>query len=454
MLALAWRGVLRDLDRTILAILGMAIAAAILAGAIAIPDGFPPAAQQGARLLVGGDVLVTTQSLPGPGAAGTWAWTPVQHTYSTDLPMFFPGTAGVLSPGPATLNLPALARLPGIAAVYPDYALPALDAAGHQVVLRGRDPGLDARLGVQRFIRTGRALTASDGLAAVVDVAGGPAPASVTLRVPTLRGTVWDYGDLHPFTFPVVGGYAVAADEPAQVETPDGQEVIGPSGPMTSTAYWPSPDVWVPLTTWRSIWAKVASGATFAPAQVALLATSTLHAATVAREAALVAPMAIQVPQLVAVAGDTFAVQGQTPVVTSGRAAGMPLPLGGLTAAFAVAAAALIMAGTLLTVVAGRRREIGILKALGASPASLAGMVAGEAAGLALLGGALGFGFVRLVVTLILLAAHASAAEIVGGGLRDAGIVLGGCVAAALICALLPALEAARVSVAEVLRES
>jgi hypothetical protein len=274
------------------------------------------------------------------------------------------------------------------------------------------------------------------------------------VRVPRLRGSVWDYGDPLTLTFRVVGGYAATADQPAALETADGTEMVGSSGAMTTTAYWPSPDVWIPLTAWQGIWAKVAPGATVAPDQAGLIVASTLHAATVAARAATVAPMAVQVPQLIAIAGDTFTVQGQRPLVTATRAPGIPLSLGGLTAALAIVAAALILAGSLLTLVAGRRREIAILKALGASPLAVAGMVVGEAAGLALLGGALGFTAVRLVVTLVLLAAHASAAEIVLGGLGEAGIVLGACLAAAVLCSLVPAVEASTLPTMGVLRES
>jgi hypothetical protein len=456
MLALLWRGILRDLERSLLAVGSLAVAAAILTGALAIPDGFPPGREQGARALVGGDVLVLAQPLPGPGATGTWIWAPAERSYSTDLPLFFPDSPGGLVPVAAgkALDLSALRSIPGVVAVYPDYALPALGPGGQRLVLRGRDPVLDARLGVRRFIPTGRPLAAGDGMAAVVDAAGGPPPATLTLQVPTLRGSVWDYGDPLTLTFRVVGGYAVPADEPAAVQTPDGREVVGPSGPETATAYWPSSDVWIPLPTWRAIWARVAGGARFTPAEVGLIVADTLHAAAVAARAAATAPSAVEVPELVALAGDTFALRGRQPVVTATRPPAMPLRLGGLAAALAVVAAALVLAGSLLALVAGRRREIGVLRALGASPALVAGMVLSEAAGFALLGGALGFGAVRLAVTLVLLAARASAGEIVGGGLREAAVVLGGCLVAAVLCALPPAAEAARTPTMAVLRES
>ncbi len=459
MLALAWRGILRDLDRSLLAVASVAIAAAILAGALALPDGFPPSAQIGARAIVGGDVLAMAQPLPGPAASGNWAWVPAQHTYRTDLPLFFPGTLGSLEPAgaPSALTsqqLRRLAALPGVTAVYPDYAMPALGPGGRQVVLRGRDSTLDARLGVQHLIQSGRPLAAGDGMDAVVDAAAGPPPASLTLQVPTLRGSVWDYGSLRTLHLRVVGGYRAPADQPAQVETAQGTEVVGPTGPESTTAYWPSPDVWIPLSTWLAIWARATHGAPFAPAQAGLIVANTLRAATVAKAASAIVPAAIEVPDLVAVAGDSFVQLGGSPVVTSTRAPGVPLALGGLVAALAIVAAAMVMAGTMLTLVAGRRHEIGVLKALGASPATIAGMVAGEAGGLALLGGALGFAATRLVVTVILLAAHAPAGEIVLGGLREAGIVLGACLVAALLCASLPAAEAARLPTMAVLRES
>lgn len=458
MLRLAWRGVVRNWDRTALGVLGMALAAAILSGALALQRGFPSGADEGARALIGGDVIVLAGKpllSQADLSNGSWVWRPATDSYRSDLPLLFPGNPGGIEPSgaPSTLSaadLRYLAHLPGVVAVRPDLAMPALTANGREVVLRGR---VDTR-----FIRYGRALRAGDRDVAVVDAVTGPPPPSLTVRIPRLAGDgpVWDYGHLITAHLKVVGGYALPADQSAQQVGPDGQPVLGVNGIVQVPAYWPSPDVWIPATTWRRLWHEVAPATAFQPSEAALVLKNTLAANSVVAAAARGLPAAtvLTVPELAAVAGDRFtAGPGERMTITAGRSAGRPLALSGLAAVLGVVVAGLGMAGNLLLLVASRRREIGVLKALGAGPLAVAGMVAAEAAGFAVIGGVLGFAAVRLVVTAILLASHAGAGRIVLGGLREGALVVGISLAAAVVCGGLPALEAAMVPAAEVLRE-
>ncbi|MBX6351684.1 MAG: ABC transporter permease, partial [Clostridia bacterium] len=114
--------------------------------------------------------------------------------------------------------------------------------------------------------------------------------------------------------------------------------------------------------------------------------------------------------------------------------------------------ASLILGGQMVALVGRRRKELGVLLALGASPAAVVGLVAAEALAYAVLGSLVGF----LAMTLLTLPSTAYGASAAGWLARAAlrfGEVLLAAAGLALVAAIAPAGLAAATRVTEVIRD-
>ncbi len=119
--------------------------------------------------------------------------------------------------------------------------------------------------------------------------------------------------------------------------------------------------------------------------------------------------------------------------------------------AMVVATALLGMAAMILAGLSARRREMAILRAMGAGPGAILGLLVAEAVIMAVLGAALGAAFLYLGLVLgqpMLDARYGLFIPIEGLGLTEVRILAGVVVAAALV-SLVPALRAYRMSVAD-----
>jgi putative ABC transport system permease protein len=114
--------------------------------------------------------------------------------------------------------------------------------------------------------------------------------------------------------------------------------------------------------------------------------------------------------------------------------------------------AALLLASNMLFLVAQRRREIGVLKAIGASAWDIGAMILTEALVLNLAGTMMGFALIRLLATWTLISNHIPLAEIARTTLSDLAVVVGAGASAAALFALVPAWQMARLTSLEVLR--
>jgi len=125
---------------------------------------------------------------------------------------------------------------------------------------------------------------------------------------------------------------------------------------------------------------------------------------------------------------------------------------GMVTAALLFMNAGMLLASQMLASVAGRRNEIGILKAIGAREREVVGMILIEATILALLGATVGFAMVRIAAIHQSLSNGISVLEILMTTLQEQGLVLGMTMTASLVFGVLPAWRVSKLTVMEVFR--
>jgi hypothetical protein len=114
--------------------------------------------------------------------------------------------------------------------------------------------------------------------------------------------------------------------------------------------------------------------------------------------------------------------------------------------------AGMLLASQMLTAVAGRRNEIGILKAVGARQREVVGMILMEAVIIALIGSSAGFLLIRAAGIHLSITNGLPLLEILATTLRELRLVLSLTVAMSLAFGVLPAWKVARLTVMEVFR--
>lgn len=449
-------------------------------------------------------------------APGGLRLAPVPADGTVDLALFWPdlvpGAAYLTrdplallpAPGlgaPAALAAdPALARGAGFGGArwYPRLALPA--RAGESLVwLVARFPGqADADLwrtlspdGWPAEMETAAARAPGAGPPATLDavVPKGSAASSdepIDLAVPTLAGRgeaglLWDWTRVREVGLAVRGRYELPLGDMLACTAP-GCPPPGRLGPTYVQPAWPAQDVFVPWAEWLALWRAVAGEAEPVAREWAVRlrdpgrardfaravrATGFGTAATVhdlwgsataraqlatPEEAAFLASRGATVGYVLVGGGDGGAGGGLPPVVW--RAAGpahlaLPSPwLGWLS----LLLAALILGGQMVALVGRRRKELGVLLALGASPGAVIGLVAAEALAYAVVGSLAGYA----AMTLFTLPSTAAGAS-VGGWLAEAALRLGevllAAAGAAVVSTLAPAALAATTRVTEVIRD-
>lgn len=125
---------------------------------------------------------------------------------------------------------------------------------------------------------------------------------------------------------------------------------------------------------------------------------------------------------------------------------------GAITAGLLFLNAGMLLASQMLTAIAGRRNEIGILKAIGARNRDVVGMILLEAVIIAAIGATIGFGLVRAAGIHLSLTNGIPLVEIIVTTLRELSLVLGLTLAASLVFGVLPAWKVAKLTVMEVFR--
>lgn len=468
MVSLAVRNARRNWSRSVLAIAGMALAAGILTAAHSVTSGYFSSGYMMVRTFMAGDIVVLPGHVyldPGQVPRGIdLTWRALDQPYLNDLADLHPHilTDGYVMPEGAETaidldRLPAeLTGHPQVAAVTPYYSLPGYVEPGHYAPLRGRDIAGD--LEAWRWdeaIVNGRYFTRQDDGAMVAVVAAPAAGTGISaippayrtpavgerlkISVPRLAGfsgglPIFDYLEFEQVELEVIGHFQLKVGTVQEMR--DGE-------PVAVDVYWNTPQVLIPSGAFREIYRQVSGLDPGMVHQLSVRVDRFYDAGRVAAELRqqLRGWTVMAVPEIMELSGRS---RGQGAV---------PRDLAGPLTAAAYGIAGMLVVTNMYLVNVQRRRELGIMKAVGASSVNIMALVLVEYVGYALVGAAAGFGAVRLLAAVIMLMADVSLWE---AGLSTAA--LGVRVAAvtgltSVLFGLVPAYEAATTPTMEVLRD-
>lgn len=505
---LAFTNVSRNLGRSVLSIIAMAVAAFVMTSSTSIAQGRPGSSYMAQRAFIGGDIVVYPDQyqLAGPeaggangangangtngatAAAGAGAAAPIDDTLTyartaadaqNDLPDLHPELRdeGYVRSGPALPNVIDLRQVQqrlwnekAVKLIYPYYELPGFQGGpgGLPSPLRGRNTLLDQSIWhLYDYVTAGRYLTSADDgkFVAVVDAQQAkegrdvpPVGTAIEVSVPTVRqdpdGTRWfDYSTTKTFTFTVVGQIAL----PTRLLT----WPTPPNGSASEQLYWSTPQVFIPAATFEQIYREVSGGNPYEFEQLAVIVEdqSFIRQAMTELRRALPEYTAVTVADQM----EQDAARGlpekayEAPAEVQGNPnlrtqVGVPIDLGPAMTLLLYVIAAMIVAANMVLLVTSRRQEIGVLRAVGAKGRDVVLMVLTETTALSLGGALIGFVVVRFAATWTLLSNHIGLARVGLLTLTDLGRVMGVTLVMAVVFGLLPAFRMARVSPMEVLR--
>ncbi len=506
----------RNLGRSVLAIVSMAVASLVVTSLLSLAPSAHTAEFLAQRFLFGGDIVVTGMQVinsaadldPNGAPEGSWR--------VDRLPLDAAGLFGEAVPWPWTYghlarsgshgsqhapgttlsdaDIEALeAVLSGhsrVAGIAPLSYMPALEQVADDVYVRsyliGRDPARDAEWwgdALSDLLHAGRYLEVADSGNAAGNAPATPHPPDVTAVCDSSRGQrgypILLAGNTVSLSVPragagtaaggdsqLPGGHVVAFDyaDPVRVSasiagvlrTVTAVELTD-GGPVYS--YWGTGALLVPQVSLDAI-ARQAGLARAPVAGIAVKARDLVHIDRLAAEirAALPHAVAFSVRELersLQYTGATTPLSGEMagPQVEGSLVPrGLPLDLNFVFAVLAFTIAALIVAANLLVLLAERRREISILRSLGARTGDIALMVITEALVISLAGCVLGFWPIRLLATLTLVANRLSIGRIAALTFGDFGLVVGIALGLAALFGLLPAIASTRTTCMEALR--
>jgi len=494
----------RNLSRSALAVAGSAVAAMIMTSILGLSSGYPPAASLTARTFMGADIVVyATRHLVrpadlrlGPGGATAeetaWQMMSLSPDLVCDLCSLHPElyTSGFLCPDGVDVRPIDVAWLretlednPRVDYVNPAFFLPVrvtyevLDEQGRvetvqltRMVLRSRDFAGQAERGGWPFERLDATGTPGRGgehdrvalLDSQLERLGydPPSPGTrVLIHVPAVTvepGGRWRYD----FTAETAFEFAISGSYQAQTNWIGWFDEQGTLN--TEELYWVTPQVQIPAGTFEDLFAAVSGGAAPRHAlQVGLGIAPFSEVEEIAVELGQALPdfTVVSVPRQMDMAhsrGLPEAASRRVPLDAlgspTGEQIGLPVNLGNAFIVLSCMIGALLLASNMLFLVAQRRREIGVLKALGARGADIGAMILSEGLTLSVLGSTAGFALIRLFATWTLVSNRIPMGQIAAATVRHFGLVVGAAALAAVLFGLIPAWQMARLTSMEVLR--
>ncbi|MDI6894384.1 MAG: ABC transporter permease [Bacillota bacterium] len=505
----AWR----NLSRSAVALIGVALAAAVFTTSLSLAAGYPAGAQAEYRFVLGGDVLVLPARYWFADRGGALELAKADADLAFPLAYFYPGsfTRGFLAPPgmPGIVDTVDLARELGLGAaagagagraargertarvgqeVVPYWLLPAriirqvmtpegrTVQMGVPVALRGREVAKDlVWWPCQEMVLEGRYFTLEDEgqPVAVVFAGAGRLGETLTVRVPALRreGAEVRGDDRGSREFPlqVVGVLRL----PRRLVTVS----RGGDRPVTVPVSWQPGEIFVPARTLAGIYRHMTGEELdWAPAASVRL-TSVAYLENVTSRLNRVDPrwVARSVPRLLAEAGSEglvlpeewrrglsgFAYGGGqgfsalargTPAPPPPPQPVLPVDPGGAGMYLMYAVAGMLVAVNMLVLVSGRQEEMGVLRALGARGHEILAMVLGECLAISLVGSGVAFGFIQLLATWNLVSNRVPLVQVAASTLDHLGRVLGLAALMAVVFGLIPAGRALRRSPVDLLK--
>ncbi|MCL2497461.1 MAG: ABC transporter permease [Symbiobacteriaceae bacterium] len=461
----AWR----SLARSIFAIISMSIAAGFLTYSISLSRGYNQLYKASSRAILGGEIVVYARQFGGVIPSGDSLW---QHTFllespGSDIAFFHPELlqGGYLSSGEekAYFTSDGLAALryalPGITQLYPRYQIPAVSVESYRrsTPLRGRDAAMDALQArhPRQLVGTGRWFVPEDEgemVAVVSRMQDMPEGYSVPQIGDTIRVDV-------PRLIYVEGEPVYLAGDPITMRfTVIGLLDIGTRMINETQLYWQLSEIQIPLTTWYKVWEEI-GGKEYQPEQITLgyndlsyLEDATLNLRSFFPQHTFYsAPTHLLQAErrglLEALSGDAAEL-----VVYEEAQQAMPLDLRLPFTLLIFGNAALVVASNLLIMASERKKEISILKAVGATRPQVVTMVVSEGLVISLVGAAFGFIFFRVPASLTQLTNGVGWFAILRGTIFDALAVATLSFIFAACFSLMPGLRTANLSIMEVLR--
>ena len=237
--------------------------------------------------------------------------------------------------------------------------------------------------------------------------------------------------------------------------TEGGGEILSEQG------YVHAREIYLPVDVWHYLWDKQTAGSAY-PVTSLRLAVSDMSQVNV-----IAAQLQADYPHLAVIPVPTLARHVQRyglldrfyyapaelwAADTSGINPYTPLEFGMITAVLLYLNAGMLLASQMLAAISSRRKEIGILKAIGGRNREVVGMILLEAMILAIIGASAGFALVRLA------GIHQAATNrlglwfIIASTLKEAMIVVGLTGGISLLFGALPAWRVARLTVMDVFR--
>lgn len=486
---MALRNVGRNWNRTGMIILSMLAASAIMTLSLSLAGGYPEVAQLPYRQMLGADILVYPNRYIFSGASDqdqTWEVRRLGPDLVTDAAFFHPELkSGYLAPVGAPppvfdlLDLPSVLRVenrtayPDLAEVTPARLLRAyaivedgpLAGSRVAVIIRGRDLAADHAIWSIPDVVTLGSYPGPERDGERVAVVNGFAAAGLSwirpgtnLRVEVPRISGWSAGGLpvvdhaHPveIRLEVLGRYRLDVGGRSISGLP-AEDRIGPP-PVVPMAI-DEPEIWIPAGTFDQLYEEINGSRPRYVSQLHLRIASMANAKILAAELGALLPecTVLTVPQEVSLSGIDY-VPYYDPDQPGGlrfereyhgRAAlSADISREFMTLAFVVAG--LLVVANMYIMVSQRRREIGVIKAVGATSGDVFTLILVETLGYALAGSLIGFFAVRLLTLIILVASSVTLVEGVLLTLHAAAVVVGSTTGIALLFGFLPAWEAAR----------
>ena len=478
----AWR----NLARSMLAIVSMAMAAGFLTNAISLSRGYPSRFREGYRGLVGGEIVAYAWQLTGTAIEDeTMRFQLLGDVETTDLAVVWPelmrgGYMGAFEPVLLSeARQQQMMEFASVQAVYPRYQMPAFTSGQNSMwstPLRGRDLALDEQqtMPLSRQVHEGRWFINEDhgNMVAVVSsqqhyplgqrrTGVGDTLQVVVPRI-TYQGSAVSFDYTHPvlIELDVIGVMDIRTryvqlTERYNLDFAD----------INMQLYAMVDEIQLPLGTWEKIW-NMAGGKEFVPSQVSLMVgdLSYLEDTVAALRDRFPENTFYGIPQLLnqvepglrlenpekVALNEEFAMMltHREPLEQVAVAMDLRLPM----AALIFVNAAMVIASNLLIMVSERRTEIGILKAVGSLRVQVVQMVLGEAFLISSIGALAGFLFFRFPAMLNQMTNGTSFSSLAWSLSSDLLVVFASTACATLVFGMIPAVTMANLSVGEVLQ--
>lgn len=467
LLGLAIVNVWRRLSRSTLTLMAMGVAAAVLTAGLSLSIGIMRYAFYEYRTYYGGDILVFSPGFLGATPVDGGSSEPIESRILHDsgfnsLLKLYPAfrTEGYLAqrhweyaPLPAELLEPNFGL--GVVEVRRNLTMPAM--------VNGRPIELKRPLNdLSPFITQGSApiFSLSGELKVTVNAYGGPEVSvgdRLHIEVPAFkidsRGVPYaDFGlPLKTYSATVVGKVAW----PSRALSWEMEGAL-----FSEQGYVHSPELYLTETAWRHIWAEQSAGQEYPVLCAALRVKNVSELNTVLWQ------LQRKYPALTILSVPTVAEHVEAhnlldrfyraPAELWQRRASIspyaPREFGLLSSLLLYLNAGMLLASQMLANVASRRKEIGILKALGARQREVVLMILLEALVLALLGATIGFAVVRLAALHQALSNQVSLARVLSTAFREMLLVGGLTALISLAFGALPAWRVAKLTVMDVFR--